>query len=291
MENRIRTDSYPTHMRRQPSTIGEHGVSAGQTDEMNVVCSLPLPLCYHTACDTNGRGLMPERDLCNVVFGDQTDGLDVLDAAQCVDLIGAFHARWWERKEILKPGFVEHRYMMLNSFDEYWPFFRKQHNLHLSSDQLRQGDALYRHVPDVLKILEHRPATLIHADLRADNFRIDRLTGEVYLLDWQLLSLGIGAFDLCRLIGGNLKQQINTEGHRILYYRWHHALISHGVENYSIEDADIDYRLAMLISLNIPVSNYCLVSSFGDHNEHLAQLLTHRFFEGAATIDAASVLG
>lgn len=86
--------------------------------------------------------------------------------------------------------------MFVSAFDEYWNYFRRQNHSALTKEQLRQGDALFGHVDEVLSIASQSPATLVHADLRADNLRINSMRGTVYILDWQLLCRGLGAFDV-----------------------------------------------------------------------------------------------
>ena len=100
---------------------------------------------------------------------------------------------------------------------------------------------MLRHVgPEFAHQLCQGPVTLMHGDLRLDNLFFE---GErVLFIDWQLVRRGPPMYDIAYLLSCGLTDEASAHE---LIESYHRALVREGVTDYSLQQAWLDYRLAL----------------------------------------------
>jgi len=88
--------------------------------------------------------------------------------------------------------------------------------------------------------------SILHGDYRADNLLFDAQRGEVTVVDWQTLAVGLPARDLAYFIGTSLQPTERARHEHALVEAYHRALTGYGVTDYDAESCWQDYRFGML---------------------------------------------
>lgn len=105
-----------------------------------------------------------------------------------------------------------------------------------------------------LRLTDRRALTIIHGDAHSWNFLFPRSgSGAAYLIDWQTWHIDVGARDLAFLMALHWYPDRRRELETSLIQRYHEALLTHGVANYSLEDLWLDYRRSVIRNLTIPI--------------------------------------
>jgi aminoglycoside phosphotransferase (APT) family kinase protein len=109
--------------------------------------------------------------------------------------------------------------------------------------------AVFERVPEVAgawilgRPERHGP---VHGDYRLDNLMFAPDGSDVATVDWQTISFGLPARDLAFLCSTGLDADVRRSSEASIVQAYHRALITHGVDDYSIEDCHDDYAYAML---------------------------------------------
>ena len=165
----------------------------------------------------------------------------------------AFHAKWWN-----DPVLKEKDWMVQ---PDNLPFYQaaisaahgSAETLHDLYDNALPTTAVMAHVadriPELLSLIASRPFTFVHGDYHAKQmFFPDAERGEFAVIDWQFPFVAPGAWDFARLAGMCLDTGERRRREDALLSNYHQGLISAGVENYSREELEIDYRLGLIVS-------------------------------------------
>ena len=190
---------------------------------------------------------------------------------QIVETLATFHAAWWEHSQLgtypiesdAEFQDEEHFRVYCLDMDQNW-----QSCLAAEGDWLPQ-DVVYD-LSEMLRLLPrawerylakrfptHHQITFLHTDAYLANFLVPRTDkgGTVYMMDWQGPSIGIGAFDLvmmCASFWTSAQRQENRREETMLR-RYLVTLHAHGVTNYTWEQLLEDYRLMIIIFLQVPI--------------------------------------
>jgi hypothetical protein len=176
-----------------------------------------------------------------------------------LDTLARVHARWWEAPAlgttVGQPHTTESMTSMVHDIAAHLPAF---------FDDV--GDALTAASRDVLKRvfssslrpwlrLTHAHAlTIIHGDAHTWNFLFPRSgEGPALLFDWQLWHVDVGARDLAFFMALHWYPSRRRELERELINYYHDRLLTHGVENYSLDELWLDYRRCVVRNLTIPI--------------------------------------
>lgn len=256
---------------------------------------LNVPRCFYSHInEKTGEGFLLLEDMSSIDGGDQVSGMSFQDTKAVIDQIGKLHAQFWNSPDLFDfEDLPENEYVFAHDFRLGWDTFKRDRGYKLSKYQLEVGDLLQKKMQAVLFVARHRPQSLIHSDLRADNLRYQPGAKETMtILDWQLASVGIPAFDFVRLVCGsrtNNKRDIER-----LAYSWLKSLRAGGVRNYSIKECIFDLRLALLLALHIPIVIHHRMIKEGMNNDsrllNLADVMADRFFECAEGLKVMKVL-
>ena len=126
---------------------------------------------------------------------------------------------------------------------------------------------------------------LIHGDIRADNmfFCGDRLK----VVDFQLAGRGAGATDIGYLVSQGLPTEVRSGHDETLLREYLDQLSSHGVSDYSFDEAWRHYRFAVAYFMVLPVIT---LHELGLTAGALAALCMKLIERAVATIDEIDAL-
>ncbi|GAC1633540.1 MAG: phosphotransferase [Ktedonobacteraceae bacterium] len=190
---------------------------------------------------------------------------------QIVATLATFHAVWWEHPQLgtspleLDADFQdeEHFRDYCLEIDQNWQSCLAAEGNWLPQDVVYDIGEMTRLLPGIWEryLAKRFPTrhqlTFLHTDAYLANFLVPRTdeAGIVYMMDWQLPYIGIGAFDLvimCASFWTSAQRQENEREETMLrlYLATLHA---HGVTNYTWDQLLEDYRLMIIIFLQMAI--------------------------------------
>lgn len=237
-----------------------------------------VPKCFNSFSSQDGSdGFLWLEEISPARSGDQISGLSPKELAATARSMGRIHARFWKApKQAGTDRLPVHRYNLAHETRTHLTKFRKLDRSFLPSRDrlvLRRLPAVIAHA---LQQVPHRPATLLHGDLRADNLLFSR--GRVFIVDWQIAAWGLGTFDLARVIGGSTRHPLRLAEQKKLVTVWHQTLQRGGVRGYSLADAWRDYRIGVALTLSIPITNGPTLARLSPRGKRITRLMIRRFF-------------
>ena len=239
--------------------------------------SLPVPRCFASVATSGGSdGLILMERTYPAREGDQIQGLSFRQLASAIRSVGKIHARFWNQPALLKNRFLPlHRYNLAHQIKHSVPIFLRNCRSWLSNPEAEKVSHLPRIIGPALRQAKKSPVTLVHGDLRADNLLFSGQ--QAILLDWQMATRGMGAFDLARLIGGSRSGDLSAGNQHRLVIIWHRTLLRHGVRGYSAEAAWRDYLHGVRLSLSIPLTNAVQLARFSPRGRKISRRMVRRF--------------
>ena len=188
-------------------------------------------------------------DLSHLRSGDQVIGLSYAETRATVERMAAFHAAFW-----LEPALEQHSWLPRHGFwfadpkAEIVEDFFRVYGVRFGAEVCRLYRAVLEQSSAIDRALDHRPWTLVHGDLRADNVLFDNTVEDPdsVILDWSWASRSLAAIDLAFLVGGSTPHVQRLGRHEDLLALWHGALVSRGVRDYPLAEARRDQQLAAL---------------------------------------------
>ena len=97
------------------------------------------------------------------------------------------------------------------------------------------------------RILDSRPRTLVHGDMRADNLFKNK-DGQFAIIDWQLYQSGAGGTEFEQTVGVNGAPQETHAAMQEVFEVYHRTLVEHGPagigETYTLQMIRDDYHIA-----------------------------------------------
>jgi hypothetical protein len=225
-------------------------------EEIGPDCGLCAPQRYFSHADVSGDQyilLLQDMDAAGAHVGNDLQGCTIEEAELVVRNAAAFHARWWQRDELLRlawmPFINDPVYQSAeHSYQQTWPVFLGMYGDRLSARLRKDGEAMQTRVIALLELLRQPPLTMSHGDYRADNMFFGPAAGDLTLCDWQIASKCRGAFDIAYFLSMSIAPELRAREEMRLLRLWRDGLIEHGVPDYSWEQAQHDYRLGVLFS-------------------------------------------
>jgi hypothetical protein len=208
---------------------------------------------YADSDDATRRVILLLEDVSGGRQGDVLLGCSIDEAANVIEDLARFHARWWgdraPRSDFPRSGGD------LRAREEVY-------GQQIEPFLARYGDDLPDAVVAVVKGLRSRlaavveglhkgPETLAHADLHLDNIIFDPPGDErpVIVLDWQTVSVGPPALDVAFFLSDSLAVEERRAAETTLLEQYVTLLAAHGVRDYSVEELRTDYGRALLLRL------------------------------------------
>ncbi len=190
---------------------------------------------------------------------------------QVVETLAAFHAAWWEHPQLGTPPLEldsdlqdeEHFRDYCQWLDQNWQSCLGAEGHWLPQDFVSEISEMLRLLPRAWerylakRFPTHHQLTFLHTDAYLANFLVPRTNedGRVYMLDWQGPYGGMGAFDLVTMYASSWTSAQRQENKRekTMLRQYVAALQAHGVTNYTWDQLLEDYRLMIMIFLQVAI--------------------------------------
>lgn len=216
---------------------------------------------YFTAFDaTTHDFILVLEDLGRLRVTDQIEGCSVTDAQTVVDAIADHHAHWWQSARFasmpwLRP-FTTPPYpqVLAANFKAAWPVVLEQFGAELSPPIRAFGDRFPSLIGWYASEFTKPPRTFVHGDLRLDQlfFAVEDDAPPVTALDWQISSLGRGAYDLAYFLSQSMTTDRRRRCEGKLIERYAERLAEGGID-YGAAELHRDYRLTTAWCFAYPV--------------------------------------
>ncbi|MFT7091967.1 MAG: hypothetical protein ACJAYW_001934 [Candidatus Azotimanducaceae bacterium] len=164
-----------------------------------------------------------------------------------------FHAKWWNDPRLRQKDWIV-------QFDNL-PFFEAAAGAANAAagalDKLYDTPDLTKEVMSyfscnqdpVQKFFASRPFTFVHGDYHAKQmFFPTQQGGEFAVIDWQFPFVAQGAWDFARMLGMCMPADLRRSEEQALLGEYLSGLASQGVEGYSRNDLEVDYRMGLIVS-------------------------------------------
>jgi len=250
-----------------------------------------LPKFYYAVDKPPAYSLVLE-DLSHYSPGDQLVGMHKEQVLTVVEQIAGLQSAYWNNEALEELGWMPQINGISSDFAENWPSFVENYGFCLDDRGIKLGEKLSGFIDWKNSVIEKRPQTIVHADLREDNIMFGPPGSEdaTIILDWQLTIRSLGAADVARLMGGSEIPR-ERKGHQFeILKRWYDTLLKGGVTDYSWDDAVYDFRLGTLSYLCYPVHFHKAGIGAEGRLKELVDVIYRRSFSSAVDIDAGSIL-
>lgn len=216
-----------------------------------------VPLNYATGNGSSdeGRWLLLE-DLSAMAVGNQVRGVTADASFLVLDAMAQIQARFWNSSALHGYDWLpDHQFWFQGSTELLSSFhsnFLDDYELRVEPEALQTIEFVIENSQVIDETMAKRPSTLVHGDLRVENVLFGQNTTQrnVVVLDWGTPTRSMAAMDLAYLIGGSVPMPARRGRLRELCTNWHQSLKSHGVKDYSLEDAWADFQLVSLRCLS-----------------------------------------
>jgi aminoglycoside phosphotransferase (APT) family kinase protein len=165
------------------------------------------------------------------------------------------------------------------AFSAGWQIYRDHATAPVPAAVAKYAERFAALAPAAIDALSQR-SMLIHGDIRADNmfFCGDRLK----VVDFQLAGRGAGATDVGYLVSQGLPTEVRSGRDETLLREYLDQLSSHGVSDYSFDEAWRHYRYAVAYFVVLPAMPLLSWDSLPERSRQLCMRLVER---AVATID------
>ncbi len=209
-----------------------------------------VPRCFHaSADDDSGHFVLLLEDLGDGSIGAQDPGSDIVAAAEAIARV---HARLWGDASVTRifahcriPSMFDQRVIGPTDRDITAGMLQgKLDGPGLPEVLVAAVRAELDNHPRFAEHLRSRPLTFAHGDYYLDQVLFP--AAGTRIIDWQTSQLASGAMDLQRLL---LVSKLTAPQRRQLepaaIAAYHRALCEEGVDDYSLEELQHDYRLLL----------------------------------------------
>ena len=147
-------------------------------------------------------------------------------------------------------------------------------------------------MPKLLDRLAQPPRTISHGDYRLDNLFFATPEGgdPLAVVDWQIISLGCGPFDVAYFMAGAVSPADRRAMEIDVLHSYHDTLIERGVQNYDFDRCFLDYRTAALFCWQYAVIIIGTLDTSNERGLALFNSVLERFVAIIVDLDAAELL-
>lgn len=203
--------------------------------------TVPTPTCFATTIsDAGTEFVLLLEDMGSAVQGDQISGCSAAQAESVAVAAAGLHAPRWNDPTLLAEiplPTASDREVMESILGPMAELYRDR----FAPDGLSSSaiDWLVREAGDWL-VAPLTNTALIHGDLRVDNILFGPM-GEVTVIDWQTITTGNPLRDIAFLLSTSLTTEDRRRHERGIVASYHRALVTAGVENYTLDECWDDY--------------------------------------------------
>lgn len=217
-------------------------------------CPLRTARCYFASAnvDSGPSLLLLLEDLSSISTWGWMPRASVAEALVVLREVASLHAAWWADDRLRRLSWLRLRGMaapdgVQPAFERYWEAFLAKLSIPVTAEILDVGRYGLRYLARLSAALyDAAPSTLIHNDIQGANLLFDGDNGSAVLVDWQLATFGRGAVDVAYFLCGCLSTADRRTAWNRLVRDYHGLLVERGVTGYSLEQCQIDCRLALL---------------------------------------------
>jgi hypothetical protein len=255
---------------------------------------LSVPRCHAVERDAEAdEFVLLLEDLEGARVVDQIAGICRADAELAIDELARMHARWWNHPDLeAVPRLCDSPYpeAVSAAFVGAWGPIQEICDGLITPEVLALGDRFANLIPTLMTELSEPPWTLSHGDYRLDNmFFSDDPARPLVLVDWQLYDRSRGPRDLSYLLSQSMEPTLRAGCERALVERYVAGLVANGVDDYEVEQAWSDYRLATLFDFVYPVIAGGTLNLANDRAVDLARTIFARFVAAFEHLDCAAL--
>lgn len=259
--------------------------------EIAAEVELRTPAYYYSAADREAQEyILLIEDLAPCEVGDHAAGCKLEEARLAIESIGKFHATWWESPRLKTIGEwmptldAPVQQFAGGAYQQAWPAFLQMFGSTLSPEVKAIGEQIGQNVIKIQSSLATSPVTISHGDYRTDNLFFASAKGgaPIAVADWQISTIGRGAFDVAYLLCGGMEPEMRRTHERDLLRMYHRTLEANGVTGYSFEQCWDDYRRSALFHF---VYIVIAIGTLDASNERGMALWTAWLRRGAAALE------
>ena len=220
------------------------------------------PRCYFARLESEeGSGVLLLEDVGHAETVEPLASCEPERAVRVVEAAARGHAHFWEdprlpTRDWLSARLDETHAAVAKLIEGLWPAFTEYAGDRMPASVASRPDdiaAAYARLPDRIR---SGGSTLCHGDFWFGNLLFEQ-TGlgdeQVLVLDWAMVSWGLGTADLAIFLGASLPTPMRREVESQLLDHYHAGLVRCGVRVYSMAALLADYRLSLLAALSMPV--------------------------------------
>eukprot|EP01062_Namystynia_karyoxenos_P023925 TRINITY_DN19283_c0_g1_i1.p1 TRINITY_DN19283_c0_g1~~TRINITY_DN19283_c0_g1_i1.p1 ORF type:complete len:413 (+),score=107.14 TRINITY_DN19283_c0_g1_i1:93-1331(+) len=232
-------------------------------EEMNAKCAeaLRCPRYYGTLSwggEKHGV-IMEDLDCPGAVLNPKLDTEGVLVT---VDHCARMHALFWNNPNLEQMGVQPHNGSWFNpswriDVEEYWTIFKPKWQERLGPERIAVGEKVLKHYQWIQDQVSQEPRTFLHGDVKPGNMfmvphagkdeKTRRWQGKIpAFIDWQYTAIGKGCCDLVFFVVEGYTEEECARLEPIIKAGYLESLRRHGVTDYSAEELDRDWKIAMM---------------------------------------------
>lgn len=243
---------------------------------------ISVPHAYHADCGPGGLPfILLLEDIAGAYCPDQVNGITVDEARRILDVAATLHAEFWERDALYAlswlPPMNNPLYKAAQALARLrWPAFVERFSDRIPPEFMTVLAQAIEQYPAMLDWwITQGHATFTHTDCRAENYLFGGTRGDdmVTMIDFQLSTRHVGAWDVANLLGGSMEVGLRRAHESELIGFYHQRVCELGVTGYSLDRCWRDYRGSLLQQAVASV----VVSDLQGGNERGDELLEQLF--------------
>jgi beta-phosphoglucomutase-like phosphatase (HAD superfamily) len=168
-----------------------------------------------------------------------------------IERMTQLHAKFWNKnlqknfKELKKHNDPMFNPKWNNFIKQQWPHFKTKWESILTSEKIAKAEKIVNNFQLIQDSLSDKNLTFCHGDVKSANIFYKQLENnnyEPYFIDWQYICQGKGVQDLVFFMIESFEIETINKYKYIFKDYYYIKLLENGVENYSVEEYDIDFK-------------------------------------------------
>ena len=257
-----------------------------------------VPICHLAEMEEEGAPfVLILEEVTGARMIDQIQGAGRRECEQVVDTVAKLHTRFWANDALDSlewlPPMNNDLYKAAQELTEAnMPAFAHNWASRVPTETLTWVQTLTPRYPDMLDwFVTQGAATFAHTDCRAENYLFGGSAGDdaVTVLDWQLSTRHIGAYDVANFMGQSVEVQNRRDWEDDILRRYHRTLVERGVPDYPFDRCLRDYRYSLLHQAwaQVAIAN---IDPGNERGRRLLDAFVTRAFQAASDNNAGELI-